>query len=65
MALNYGSDETTNRWDLDDFFKRFDEDVLPHYDISSFYPYILEKAWHAYINNEWSEFVERVKEETK
>lgn len=65
MALDYNSDETTYRWDFDEFFKMFDEDIIPlcHSDIQI--KKYLNYAIMPYINNEWPEFVERVKEETK
>lgn len=61
--------ETTHQTNYDifmeNFSKKFDEEVKPLYGNRPIYTNLVTEALHAYINGGWSKFMERVKEETK
>ena len=65
MALNYNDDSPTYIIDFDEFFRKFDADILPLCKTEKQVKRLLMFAVEPYINNEWTEFVERVKEVTK
>ena len=65
MSLNYNSDEQTYLFDFGEFFERFDEDIVPLCHSDAQIKKYLKQAIMPYINNDWGEFVERVKEETE
>lgn len=50
---------------IEDFGKKFDEEIVPLYKGSPIYKNLVNVAFHNYLNDAWDEFVERVKEETK
>ena len=62
---SYASDDPTFKLDFKDFFTKFDEDIKPLCKSEKQLKRLLIFAVEPYINNEWTEFVERVKEVTK
>lgn len=58
----YASDDPTYRVDFDDFFGRFDEDILPLCKSDEQAKKLLKTAIMPYLNNEWPEFVRRIEE---
>lgn len=63
--MDYKSDEQTYLLNFDEFFKMFDEDILPLCHGDAQIKKYLISAVLAYINAEWPDFVESVKEETR
>lgn len=61
--------ETTHQTNYDifmeNFSKKFDEEVKPLYGNGPIYTNLVTEALHAYIDGEWDKFMKRVKEETK
>lgn len=61
--------ETTHQTNYDifmeNFSKKFDEEVKPLYVNGPIYTNLVREALHAYIDGEWDKFMKRVKEETK
>lgn len=61
MALNYNDDSPTYTIDFDEFFRKFDADILPLCKTDKQVKRLLIYAIEPYINNEWPEFVRRLR----
>lgn len=61
MALNYNDDSPTYIIDFDEFFRKFDADILPLCKTDKQVKRLLAYAIIPYINNEWPEFVRRLR----
>lgn len=61
MALNYNDDSPTYIIDFDEFFRKFDADILPLCKTDKQVKRLLTYAIIPYINNEWPEFVRRLR----
>lgn len=61
MALNYNDDSPTYIIDFDEFFRKFDADILPLCKTDKQVKRLLIYAIDPYINNEWPEFVRRLR----
>lgn len=61
MELDYNDDSPTYILDFDKFFEMFDMDILPLCKTEKQVKRLLRFAIVPYINNEWPEFVRRVR----